>query len=293
MDNSTTQDVQDNGQAQSDSTGSAQATTTTAQTTAPVGWKSSLNTDLRNSPLLQKFEDTPEGLNKALESHANLEKLLGHEKVPIPKGVDDVEGWNRFSKALGIPDKAEGYGLADAKIPDDMKWMTLDKNKFAEIVHAHKLTPEQAKGLWEAYTQNNIESYQNAMKEHQEKIVNTVNALKGKWGDAYQTTVDLGQLVINKFSGDQETNDYITSVLSQDARGIEFLAKIGEQFAENKMGEFGMKRFSLEPEQAREQWHKITRDPNHPYNNDKASPRERQAAIDQVNALIKAASGIR
>ena len=57
-------------------------------TDAPATWKANLGTDLRDSPLLQKFEDTPDGLNKAMESHANLEKLLGHDKVPIPKDAE-------------------------------------------------------------------------------------------------------------------------------------------------------------------------------------------------------------
>lgn len=261
----------------------------TQPSSAGQGWKSGINTDLRNSPLLQKFDDTPEGLNKALESHANLEKLLGHEKVPIPKDVNDVEGWNRFSKAMGIPDKAEEYGLPDAKLPDSMKDITIDKNKFAEVVHAHKLTPAQAKGLWKVYNELNIESYQNAMKEHQDNLVKTVNLLKGEWGDTYQTNVELGQMVINKFSSDQETNDYITSILSQDPRGIKFLAKIGEQFAENKVGEFQMKRFSLAPEEAMEEITKIKNDMDGPYMNQsgKFSSREHQASVDRVNSLYQ------
>jgi hypothetical protein len=289
QDNGATQEV-DNSVAQTEST--AEATTTSTQS-APAGWKNSIRTDLRNSPLLQKFEDTPQGLEKAIESHANLEKLLGHEKVPIPKDINDVEGWNRFSKAMGIPDKAEGYGLADAQLPKEMQGVTIDKNKFAEVVHAHKLTPSQAKGLWEVYNKINIESYQQAMKEHQNKITETVNSLKSQWGEAYDTNVELGQMVINKFSDDQETNDYITSVLSQDPRGVKFLAKVGDQFAENKIGEFQMKRFSLAPEEAREEWQKIARDPNHAYNSDKATPKERQAAIDYVNSLIRTANGIK
>lgn len=259
-----------------------------AEVTTTGGWKSGINTDLRNSPLLQKFEDTPEGLNKALESHANLEKLLGHEKVPIPKDANDVEGWNRFSKAMGIPDKAEQYGLPDAKLPESMKDITIDKNKFAEVVHAHKLTPAQAKGLWETYTRMNVESYQEAMKAHQEGLVKTVNTLKSEWGDAYQTNVELGQMVINKFSDDQETNDYITSILSQDPRGIKFLAKIGDQFAENKVGEFQMKRFTLAPEEAMEEVLRAKRDLNGPYMNqaNKFSEREHQAEVDRVNHLL-------
>lgn len=262
-------------------------------TTTNSSWKESLRPDLKNSPLVQKFESDPAGLEKMLESHMNLEKLLGHEKVPIPKDINDVEGWNRFSKAMGIPDKAEGYGLADAQMPESMKGLTFDKNKFAEVVHAHKLTPAQAKGLWEEYTRMSMESYDKAMKDHQMKITGVVNQLRSEWGDAYDTNVELGQSVINKFSTDQEMNDYLTSILTQDPRGVKFLAQIGNQFAENKIGDFSMKKFSLSPEQAMEEIDKIVKDQNHAYNSDKASPREHQAAIDYVNSLWQAVNRAR
>jgi hypothetical protein len=283
------EEITDNSASTTD-VGNASPAETTVVSTTPVstgGWKTGINTDLRNSPLLQKFEDTPDGLNKALESHANLEKLLGQDKVPIPKDVNDVEGWNRFSKAMGIPDKAAGYGLADATIPESMKGMTLDKNKFAEIAHAHKLTPAQAKGLWETYTRENVQSYEKASKEHQDNLVKTVNVLKGEWGDAYQTNVELGQMVINKFSPDQETNDLMTSIVASDPRLIKAFAKIGEQFAENKVGDFQMKRFSLAPEEAESEIEKMVKDLDGPYMNqaNKWSSREHQAAMDRVNSL--------
>jgi len=256
-----------------------------------VSWKSGLRADLKGSPLLSKFEDTPAGLEKAFESHANLEQLLGHEKVPIPKDINDVEGWNRFSKAMGIPDKAEGYGLPDANIPKEMadKGLTLDKNQFAEVMHAHKVHPAAVKGIWETYQKMQVDAYNKAMQAHREQLTKTVNALKGQWGDAYQTNVELGQMVINKFSDDKEMNDYLTSVLSQDPKGVKFLAKIGDQFAENKIGEFSMKRFSLSPDEAREEAIKMSRDLDGPYMNqkNKFTEREHQAAIDRYNVLMR------
>lgn len=255
------------------------------------GWKSSLRTDLRDSPFSQKFEDTPDGLNKAIESYGNLEKLLGHEKVPIPKDINDVEGWNRFSKAMGIPDKAEGYGLPDAKLPDSMKGITLDKNQFAEVMHSHKVHPSAVKGIWDAYQKINIEAYNKAAQAHQESLTKTVNALKGEWGDSYQTNVELGQMVVNKFSADADMNDYLTSILTQDPRGIKFLAKIGDQFAENKVGEFSMKRFSLSPDEALAEADKMRRDMDGPYMNQKGkfTNAEHEAAIARVNGLLSSA----
>lgn len=302
QDNLATQDAGDMGAAgagivesQSGSwTDSSQRTTGSATSTdagsVAASWKAGLRTDLKNSPLAQKFEDTPDGLNKALESHANLEKLLGHDKVPIPKSVDDIEGWNRFSKAMGIPDKAENYGLADPTLPDSMKGITIDKNKFAEVVHAHKLTPAQAKGLWKVYNEINIDTYKKAQEAQHKQLGETVNRLKGDWGDSYQTNVELGQMVINKFSDDDAMNDYLTSTLSQDPMGIKFLAKIGGQFAENKIGEFQMKKFSLGPEEAQAEIDKMTRDLDGPYMNTKGkyTNAEHQAAIDRRNSLTQA-----
>ena len=259
----------------------------------PASWKQGLSEDLRNSPLLQKFEDSIEGLTKAFESHANLEKLLGHEKVPIPKGVDDVEGWNRLSKAMGIPDKAEGYGLPTPDMPKELGEISVDKNKFAEIAHSLKLTPSQAKGLWEAYTNELKGSYEGFQKKQAETLANTVNILRSEWGDAFETNVELGQEVINKFCDSQEQADLITNVLAQHPDGVKFLSKIGNQFAENKIGDFQVKKFSLAPEEAYNEWQKIIRDENHPYNNERATSKEREAAIDYVNSLIKATKGYR
>jgi len=140
--------------------------------------------------------------------------------------------------------------------------------------------------LWGAYTEMTKQAYAKAMKDQQDKITGLINQMKGEWGDAYQSKVELGQMVINKFSENQETNDFITATLSSDPRGVKFLAMIGDQFAENKIGEFKYQRHSLTPDEAQAEIDSIRRDMNHPYNNEKASRAERDRAIDFVNNLI-------
>ena len=249
-------------------------------------WKNNLPVDFANSPSMKKFADTKEGFAESVRSHLELEKLLGYEKVPIPKGKDDAAAWSVFNKAMGVPEKADGYGLPDPEIPANMPGLAFDKAKFAEVIHQHKLTPEAAKGLWGAYTDMSKQAYAKALKDHQDTLTNNINQLKGEWGDAYQSKIELGQMVINKFSSDQETNDYITATLTQDPRGIRFLSQIGEQFAENKIGEFKYQRHSLTPDEAKNEWDAIRQDPNHPYNNAKAPQAERDKAIQYVMTLI-------
>lgn len=256
-------------------------------TPAPsFSWKAQLSPDFAGSPVLKKYEDNVEGFNAAVRSHLDLTRMLGNEKVPIPKGKDDVAAWEVFSKAMGIPEKPDGYALTDVAVPDALKGLTFDKTKFAEIVHGQKLTPSAAKALWESYTEMSMQAYSKALTAQQEKITGLVNQMRSEWGDAYQSKVELGQMVINKFSDDKEMNDFVTASLSQDPRGIKFLAKIGDQFAENKIGDFKYQRHSLTPEEAQREIDSIRQDMKHPYNNDKASQSERDRAIDYVNSLI-------
>lgn len=278
---------QDPNAGQSGDTGDA-GQVSAAQTGAPsFSWKTQLSPDVMNSPTMQKFSDDKDGLLKAVTSHLELEKLLGHEKVPIPKGPEDAEGWARFNKAMGIPDKADGYGLPDAQIPENMQGMVYDKAKFAETVHQFKLTPSQAKGLWGAYTEMIKGVYSQAQQAQQAQMTQVINQMRSEWGDAYDSNVELGQMVINKFSSDKGMEDFVTATLAKSPMGIKFLSKIGSQFAENKIGDFKYSRFSLTPDQAQSEIDSILRDSNHPYNSDKASQAERDKAIDYVNSLYK------
>ena len=65
--------------------------------------------------------------------YRNLEKLVGGEKVPLPKGDTDNEGWERVYKALGRPAKPEDYQLPDLE--------------SAQAYHKLGLTGRQATGL--------------------------------------------------------------------------------------------------------------------------------------------------
>ena len=251
-------------------------------------WKSQLPADFTNSAVVQKYEDSKDGLAAAIRSNLDLTRMLGNEKVPIPKSKDDPAR-AIFNKALGIPDSADGYALPDVEIPDTMKGLTFDKKKFQETVHAHDLTPAAAKGLWDAYTSMSKQAYADAVKSHQEKITGIVNQMRQEWGDAYQSKVELGQMVINKFSENQEMTDFVTSVLSSDPRGIKFLSKIGDQFAENKIGDFKYQRHALTPDEAQREIDLIRADAKHPYNDPKAPEADHARAVEYVNSLISVA----
>jgi hypothetical protein len=49
-----------------------------------------------------------------VQGYRNLEKLVGNEKVPLPKGEQDAEGWERVFTALGRPTSPDAYKLPDS-----------------------------------------------------------------------------------------------------------------------------------------------------------------------------------
>ena len=249
------------------------------------GWKQDLEGDMANSPSMQKFEDTKAGFNKLSESYLNLSKLLGHEKIPVPKGPDDIEGWTRYNEAMGVPSVAEGYNLPDVEIPADLQGMSFDRGQFSEIVHKLNLTPAQASGFWGVYTQKRIDTYQGALRAREGELNGIKNSLIQEYGDAYQSNIQLGQMVINKFAADKDDNDYITALLSKDARGIRFLTKIGGEFAENKISDFKYSRHSQTPDQAQAEIDAILADPNNAYNNEHAPEEEHNKMVEYVNNL--------
>ena len=257
-----------------------------AKQAADFSWKSRLLPDYAGSPTIQLFPDTVEGFNDAVKSHLGLVRLVGNEKVPIPRGKDDVLGREVFNKALGVPDSPDGYVLKDANMPESMKGLTFDKATFAKTIHAQHLTPDQANGLWEAYTKMTEQTYANALKAHQDKMTQMGNELRQEWGDAYKSKVDLGQMVINKFFTDsKEMEDWWTATVLSNPHGIKGLEKLGQQFTENKIGEFKYQRHSLSPDEAQREIDSIRNDPTHPYSNPKATERDHEQAVKFVNSL--------
>lgn len=258
-----------------------------AEPPAEFKWKHNLSADFANSPTMQKYEDTKEGFNHAVKAHLELQGMLGHEKIPVPKGPDDKAAIQMFRKAFKVPEKPEGYEI---KAPDvqGMDGVDFAPNKFAETVHKYNLSPDQAKGLWNDYVDQIKQGYADASAKIKEETTSAINTMKEEWGDAYQSKIELGQMVINKFAKSEEQSDYLTAVLSRDPNGIRFLASLGEQFAENKIGDFKYQRFAMTPEETQRELDSIRSDMNHPYNNEKAPQADRDRAIEYVNSLIAA-----
>lgn len=166
---------------------------------------------------------SPEDLAK---SAFNLEKLLGSEKVPMPKDANDAEGWDRFFKAAGRPDAPDAYGL------DKIEGADPEFSKGAAAAfHAAGLNPTQAAKLVEFYgaqAKASVEAQETAFAQ-QAQI--DISDLRKEWGPAFDAKLEAAQRATKLAGLDEATTQKIERSLGIKA-AAELFAKIGEATSE-------------------------------------------------------------
>lgn len=151
-------------------------------------WRTSLPDDIRESASLEKFE-TIEGLAK---SYINAEKMIGADKIVIPKEGDD-DGWNEVWSKLGRPDEASGYEFKEPEsVPEGLKYSEEVDGRLASILHKNGVPKSMAGTLREDLISLvseggliSIEQTKAAEAEHEKVLEKGREALKRDWGDAY------------------------------------------------------------------------------------------------------------
>lgn len=165
-------------------------------------WRDGLPDELKASPSLSKFE-TIEGLAK---SYTNLERMLGTDKVPVPKEGDE-EGTKSFFKAAGWPEKPEEYGFKQPEqVPEGMVYNADLDTRLAGIFHGSKLTKSQAasvrtelmKMVADGTTQS-LEAAKVSEAANLKAIQDGEAALKSEWGEAFEQRGKVAGMAINKF----------------------------------------------------------------------------------------------
>ena len=122
----------------------AEVTTQPADNAQPTNenWYSTLSEEYRNHPSIQKFNDA----NGLAKSYLNLESMMGQEKIPVPKGVDDSNAWGLYRKAFNVPEAAENYNIKIEGVEDEKLGL------FKELFHKHNISQDTAQALTEPET---------------------------------------------------------------------------------------------------------------------------------------------
>ena len=143
---------------------------------APSGtWRDKLPEEIRALPSLQKL-DSEEALAR---SYVNLEKMLGQDKVPVPRDEQDTEAWDRLYKAAGRPDKADDYKY---EAPKDMPaGIQYDEGKVAyvkQVAHQNGWNQRQFDGAMKALYEDQVKAHAMWNKSLEDQKAEAIRALE-------------------------------------------------------------------------------------------------------------------
>jgi hypothetical protein len=178
------------------------------------------------------------------QGYRNLEKLVGGEKVPLPKGDTDNEGWDRVYKALGRPAKPEDYQLPDLE--------------SAQAYHKLGLTGRQATGLsaWQDTLQAARE--QKAKEETASQRAQQLAAVRKEWGVEFDENVRLGKRAVREFGLENSVEKLEAALGSGDL--LKLTAKLGRGLKEDSFAGGSVPAAGLTKEGAKEELALLQRD---------------------------------
>ncbi len=208
-----------------------------------------------DAPWLQGVEDAElrefiqnKGWNdpgEMAQGYRNLEKLVGGEKVPLPKGDTDNEGWERVYKALGRPAKPEDYQLPDLE--------------SAQAYHKLGLTARQATGLSAWQDTLKAAQEQKAKDEAASQRVQQLAAVRKEWGVEFDENVRLGKRAVREFGLEGSVEKLEAALGSGDL--LKLTAKLGRGLREDSFaGGSSVPAAGLTKEGAKEELALLQRD---------------------------------
>lgn len=194
--------------------------------------------DAKRKEALGRFTD-PGAIFDALTETQKTLHAQGRVKIPDEKATDEDRA--AFRKAVGVPEKADGYDIpkeiAD-KLGDEDRAIL---DKVRGDLHASggiMSHPEVVKGIYQAYLgaleEGEAQRIANAKQKHEE----TQAALKQEYGPEFERNIGFANGVLSRY-GDDEVKDMLKlpmadgTMLGDYAPLVRMLAKMGREVGDD------------------------------------------------------------
>jgi hypothetical protein len=147
--------------------------------------KDALPEDMREDPLFSNMESV-EDLAK---EHRNVQKLVGADKVVLPKEDTPLPEVKSFFEKLGRPEDITAYDISDIERPENMPWDGDLERVMKTAAHQAGMNPAQVKKLFEPYIKHTAEQWSNMKRLEDHNAQQASEALRSEWGTAYDENV--------------------------------------------------------------------------------------------------------
>jgi len=258
----------DGGDDGGDGDAAAKAAADAAAAAAGTNWAAALPPD-QKAIVDNKGWKSP---SDVLKSYTEVEKLVGYEKIAMPKKDKDgnfvADDMGRAMDSLGRPKNPTDYKTSENfKLPEAFAMNETSKAAFDERAHKAGLLPHQYAFMMDEFS-NASNQAMTAQAEAKEKaFTESTLALRTKWGAAYETKAALANNVLKNFMSKEAGNEFVEK-FGNDPQAIELLATIGGNLSEDAMTNIGLIGSGVTPEQAKIQIDELMASPAYMDNGD-------------------------
>ena len=159
----------------------------------PQSWRDSLPDDLKADPTLAKYNSVDE----VAKAYLNINKLIGKEKIVIPKEGDSEEVWDMFYKANGRPESSDKY---DVSLPEGIELDEQIEADYREAFYKAGYSQKQVNALLEV-REREMQAYQERrQREAEENFKQGHTALRRELGDKYNDALQGAQRVFKELA---------------------------------------------------------------------------------------------
>lgn len=204
--------------------GDQQQTAGTTTTQAPK-WTAQLPTDLKDHEWLNQFGTIGDLGKAALDLKG---KADGAIKVPGDDATEEQKA--EFRKALGVPEKPEGYEL---EVPD-----TADQGLvtwYRDTAHHLGLSAAQATSLFQSYNGMVAQKIQAAQEARETALAADMEAIKTEWGDNYEANAEVVRRAQEKFGNSDVFKQFLTQHNAENNPVlVRFFFEVGKAMLDDK-----------------------------------------------------------
>jgi hypothetical protein len=216
-----------------DPSGSAQGNAGSAQGNAGTGIVINPDGTFRdgwtaNEALAKKFSS----LDALTRSYENLERMLGTEKMPVPKDDSPADVWDSVFAKLGRPDSPDHYKLdKPADLPEGIKWDDSTVGEFRAIAHKLGLSQKQAQALVQYDLERSMRTMTSFQQMQEQELQASEQALRSQWGGNFEANLDLAR----QAAAALDESIMADPRLANNPKVIDLLAKVGSMMSESKL----------------------------------------------------------
>jgi hypothetical protein len=225
------------------------------------------------------------GPEDALKSYANLERLMGGDKIALPAADAAPEAWDAVYARLGRPPRADDYALEK---PEGVAYSDDLAAGFREAAFAAGLSDGQARALHDFYVRTASEQAAADAARGAAASEELESELRRAWGSQFDANVARARRAVRAFAP-PDAIDALSASLDSPTL-LSLFARIGEAMGEDRLIGDGGVLLAVGPDQARSEIARIEgqmTDPRSPLM-DRAHP-EHDALIRRRDALYRLA----